>query len=81
VDHERKYEIVEQYKSKLSTITCKYFNKGKGTCKFGTSCMYAHTNPDGSVYVPPPSRKMQDAEGDILFYNGIKLSMFLEDWP
>lgn len=81
IDPNRKDEIVDQYKSKLSTIACKYFNKGKGTCKFGSSCMYAHINPDGTPYVPPPTRKMQDAEGDVLFYNGIKLSMFMEDWP
>jgi len=81
IDAERKSEIIEQYKSKLSTITCKYFNKGKGTCKFGTSCMYSHLNSDGTPYTPPVSRKMQDSEGDVLWYNGLKLGMFMDDLP
>eukprot|EP00026_Physarum_polycephalum_P005581 Phypoly_transcript_05616.p1 GENE.Phypoly_transcript_05616~~Phypoly_transcript_05616.p1 ORF type:complete len:606 (-),score=134.44 Phypoly_transcript_05616:2-1819(-) len=77
-DPERKKDIIEQYKSKLTTITCKYFNNGKGVCKFGTSCMYSHTNPDGTPFVPPTPRKMQDAEGEVTFYNGLKLGAFFD---
>jgi hypothetical protein len=80
VDPDRKQEIIEQYKAKLATITCKYFNKGKGTCKFGTSCMYSHLNSDGTPYAPPPVRKMQDSDGEIMWYNGLKLGMFMDEW-
>jgi len=79
-DSDRKTDIIEQYKAKLVTITCKYFNKGKGTCKFGTSCMYSHTLPDGSAYVPPSPRKMQDSDGEVTFYNGLKLGAFIDEW-
>ncbi|XP_020599456.1 E3 ubiquitin-protein ligase makorin isoform X2 [Phalaenopsis equestris] len=37
---EEKQEIVENYKAKLKTIDCKYFDFGNGTCPFGTSCFY-----------------------------------------
>ena len=44
--------------------------------------MYAHTNPDGSAYVPPPARKMQDAEGGILFmFALLRKSPHIEHWP
>ncbi|KYQ99762.1 hypothetical protein DLAC_03707 [Tieghemostelium lacteum] len=76
VSDEKKQEIIEIYKSKLSTIPCKYFNKGKGSCKFGTSCMYAHLNPDGSTY-KPHIRKVQTAYGDVTLYSN-QLGMFLK---
>eukprot|EP01112_Ceratiomyxa_fruticulosa_P023774 TRINITY_DN9263_c0_g1_i1.p1 TRINITY_DN9263_c0_g1~~TRINITY_DN9263_c0_g1_i1.p1 ORF type:complete len:194 (+),score=18.97 TRINITY_DN9263_c0_g1_i1:244-825(+) len=78
-DQSKKDELIELYKSKLSTISCKYFAKGKGTCKFGNSCMYSHTLEDGTPFVPQV-RKMTDSEGSLQWYTGIKLSAFLDDW-
>ncbi|XP_010913154.1 E3 ubiquitin-protein ligase makorin isoform X3 [Elaeis guineensis] len=37
---EEKQEIVDNYKAKLKSIDCKYFDFGNGTCPFGTSCFY-----------------------------------------
>eukprot|EP01028_Stygiella_incarcerata_P004696 TRINITY_DN2041_c0_g1_i1.p1 TRINITY_DN2041_c0_g1~~TRINITY_DN2041_c0_g1_i1.p1 ORF type:complete len:461 (+),score=122.81 TRINITY_DN2041_c0_g1_i1:136-1518(+) len=34
--------VVEGYKKKLGTIPCKYFDEGRGTCPFGSSCFYSH---------------------------------------
>ncbi|KAH7674142.1 E3 ubiquitin-protein ligase makorin protein [Dioscorea alata] len=39
---EEKQEIVDNYKAKLQSIDCKYFDFGNGTCPFGTSCFYKH---------------------------------------
>ncbi|VAI73401.1 hypothetical protein VPH35_122602 [Triticum aestivum] len=40
---EEKLEITENYKAKLKSIDCKYFDFGTGTCPFGTSCFYKVT--------------------------------------
>eukprot|EP01132_Coremiostelium_polycephalum_P005289 gene5289-6585_t len=74
VSDEKKQEIIEIYKSKLSTIPCKYF-KGAGSCKFGTSCMYAHLNPDGSVYKPVVRKVLTHLGESILYPN--QLGMFI----
>jgi hypothetical protein len=39
---EEKDVIVEGYKKKLGTIPCKYFDEGRRTCPFGSSCFYSH---------------------------------------
>ena len=32
----------------VSLCRCKLFDYGKGSCAFGSSCFYAHLNPDGA---------------------------------
>ncbi|GAM25366.1 hypothetical protein SAMD00019534_085410 [Acytostelium subglobosum LB1] len=76
VSQEEKQEIIDEYKSKLSTIPCKYFNNGKGSCKFGTSCMYAHLNADGSIH-RPTVRKVQSSTGDLVTLYSTQLGMFI----
>ncbi|XP_051144338.1 E3 ubiquitin-protein ligase makorin-like isoform X2 [Andrographis paniculata] len=44
---EEKHEIINNYKKKLSTIDCKYFDFGKRTCPFGAGCFYKHAYQDG----------------------------------
>lgn len=44
---ERKVQIVEAYKKRLSEIDCKHFNRGDGECPFGGSCFYAHRDRTG----------------------------------
>ncbi|KAK6933787.1 Zinc-finger CCCH domain [Dillenia turbinata] len=46
---EEKQEIVDSYKAKLSSIDCKYFDFGNGSCPFGTSCFYKHQYRDGRL--------------------------------
>ncbi|EGC28384.1 hypothetical protein DICPUDRAFT_44314, partial [Dictyostelium purpureum] len=77
VSDEKKKEIIEIYKSKLATIPCKYFNKGRGQCKFSTSCMYLHLNADGSIY-KPLVRKVQSSFGDTTLHNN-QLGMFMQN--
>lgn len=40
---EEKQEIIDNYKAKLKSIDCKYFDFGHSRCPFGTSCFYKHT--------------------------------------
>eukprot|EP00747_Dinoflagellata_sp_TGD_P180248 gnl/TRDRNA2_/TRDRNA2_32376_c0_seq1.p1 gnl/TRDRNA2_/TRDRNA2_32376_c0~~gnl/TRDRNA2_/TRDRNA2_32376_c0_seq1.p1 ORF type:complete len:376 (-),score=44.49 gnl/TRDRNA2_/TRDRNA2_32376_c0_seq1:95-1222(-) len=63
VDPEEKRRVINEYKRQMSAVPCKAFDYGRGNCPFGTSCFYAHLNPDGTQYVPPPSRRMVGANG------------------
>ncbi|CAI0548553.1 unnamed protein product [Linum tenue] len=57
---EEKMEIIENYKTKLSSIDCKHFKFGNGNCPFGSSCFYKHHVKPGSYvwkhHKPPPRR-------------------------
>ncbi|KAK4523218.1 hypothetical protein GAYE_PCTG44G1111 [Galdieria yellowstonensis] len=74
---ERKKEIIEKYKSKLTTIPCKYFNYGKGTCPFSTSCFYAHCYPDGTPFQREKPRRYLNANGEIVFEHPHSLAEFV----
>lgn len=74
---EEKDIIISGYKAKLASIDCKNFNFGKGTCPFGTSCMYRHAFPDGSLEDSAPRRVAVD-EGEVKYVQPVKLSDFLE---
>ena len=74
---EEKDAIIAGYKAKLASIDCKNFNFGKGTCPFGTSCMYKHAFPDGSLEDSAPRRVAAD-EGEVKYVQPVKLSDFLE---
>lgn len=45
---EEKQEIINQYKAKLKSIDCRYFNFGNGSCRHGSSCFYKHEVKPGS---------------------------------
>lgn len=45
---EEKQEIINQYKAKLKSIDCRYFNFGNGGCRHGSSCFYKHEVKPGS---------------------------------
>lgn len=47
VDGPRKAQLVKAYLSRLRAIPCKHFAYGEGTCPFGTSCFFAHTDREG----------------------------------
>lgn len=63
MDQTEKRRLIDEYKTEMGRKPCKLFDYGRGTCPFGTSCFYAHLNPDGTRYVPPPLRWMAGAEG------------------
>lgn len=62
-DPDEKKQIIDDYKNEMGRIPCKLFDYGRGTCPFGSSCFYAHLNPDGTRHVPAPLRWMAGAEG------------------
>jgi len=70
-----KSKIIEDYKQEMGRIPCKLFDYGRGTCPFGTSCFYAHLNPDGTRFIPAPLKWMSGAEG-----NEVKGSVRLSDF-
>ncbi|XP_074617315.1 putative E3 ubiquitin-protein ligase makorin-1 [Acropora palmata] len=48
-DPVEKGKLIEGYKTALKEKPCRYFNEGKGTCPFGSSCFYKHAYPDGRI--------------------------------
>ena len=51
----------ETYCKYLATIPCKHFDQGKGTCQFGTSCLYRH--PAVSSATPDTFTLIRGASG------------------
>eukprot|EP00968_Pinguiococcus_pyrenoidosus_P009280 scaffold731_cov261-Pinguiococcus_pyrenoidosus.AAC.26 len=43
---EKKHQVIEDYKKRLSEIPCRYFSRGE-TCPFRSECFYAHIYDDG----------------------------------
>lgn len=76
LDSEEKRRAINAYKAEMGLIPCKLFDYGKGSCSFGTSCFYAHLNPDGTRYVPPALRWRNGADGSEVI-GEVKLSDFL----
>jgi len=60
---EEKAKAIAGYKREMAGVPCKAFDYGRGKCPFGTSCFYAHLNPDGTRYVAPQPRKMFGSGG------------------
>jgi len=77
LDPSEKAEAIEEYKRQMSEIPCKAFDYGRGKCTLGSSCFYAHLNPDGSRYIPKTQRKMVGANGS-LAVGEVKLSDFFD---
>jgi len=63
MDPEEKARAIEKYKHQMSLVPCQAFDYGRGKCPFGSSCFYAHLNPDGTRYNPAPVRKMVGMSG------------------
>ena len=76
LDPKEKGKMIDQYKVEMARIPCKLFDYGRGKCQFGTSCFYAHLNPDGTRYTPAPLRWMAGSDGKQV-YSEVKLSDFL----
>jgi hypothetical protein len=74
----KKNSLVASYREKMTKIPCKYFDFGKGTCKFGDNCHYAHVDANGRP-VSMPQRTFIDSSGEFQHYGEIKLAMFLEN--
>ncbi|OLQ08681.1 putative E3 ubiquitin-protein ligase makorin-2 [Symbiodinium microadriaticum] len=77
LDPEEKREVIDSYKQEMGRIPCKLFDYGRGHCPFGTSCFYAHLNPDGTRYIPPPLKWMRGAEGSQV-KSEVKISDFFD---
>lgn len=45
---ERKRELTEAFKLKMSKIACKYFDYGNGVCKYGEHCHFHHNTEPGN---------------------------------
>ena len=58
----RKALLIHAHVTELSRIPCKHFAHGAGTCPFGTSCFYAHTDIHGRPIAAGPRRAV-DASG------------------
>ncbi|KAG6501019.1 E3 ubiquitin-protein ligase makorin-like [Zingiber officinale] len=72
---EEKQEIVDNYKAKLKSIDCKYFDFGNGTCPFGTSCFYKHAYRDGRLE-EVVLRHLDAEDGNTVIAKDIRLSDF-----
>lgn len=72
---EEKQEIVDTYKAKLSSIDCRHFNFGNGTCPFGTSCFYKHAYRDGRLE-EVVLRHLGSEDGNTVIAKDIRLSDF-----
>jgi hypothetical protein len=45
---DRKSELTEAFKLKMSKISCKYFDHGNGVCKYGQHCHFHHNVEPGT---------------------------------
>ena len=77
IDVDQKAAAVVKYKKQMSAVPCKAFDYGRGKCALGTSCFYAHLNPDGTRFKPLPVRKMEGASGRMV-HGDVKLSDFTD---
>ena len=59
---------------------CKYFEQGKGTCPFGSKCLYRHAYPDGRLAEPEKPRKQLSSEGTVRVRTLTSLSRTLTWW-
>ncbi|KAM4650909.1 E3 ubiquitin-protein ligase makorin-2 [Discoglossus pictus] len=78
-DQDKKNELIEAFKQGMGKKTCKYFDQGRGTCPFGGKCLYLHAYPDGTRAEPEKPRKQLGSEGNVRFFNSVRLWDFIED--
>ena len=64
-DAEEKSKLINNYKEHLQTKHCRNFDRGNGSCQFGSSCFYKHVYPDGTeeVVTKLELRHTEDSEG------------------
>ncbi|EQB77801.1 putative E3 ubiquitin-protein ligase makorin-2 [Camelus ferus] len=77
-DQNKKNELIEAFKQGMGKKACKYFEQGKGTCPFGSKCLYRHAYPDGRLAEPEKPRKQLSSEGTVRFFNSVRLWDFIE---
>lgn len=41
-DKEEKQKLIQTYKDVMASKQCRYFDRGPGTCHFGSKCFYKH---------------------------------------
>eukprot|EP00943_MAST-04B_sp_MAST-4B-sp1_P002876 g2876.t1 len=73
--HARKRELLMKYLTNLRNKKCKYYPD----CPFGTSCFYAHIDPDGKLVRYEMPRLKVDSDGSIKNISMPKLSELLEN--
>ncbi|XP_023561711.1 probable E3 ubiquitin-protein ligase makorin-2 isoform X1 [Octodon degus] len=78
-DQNKKNELIEAFKQGMGKKACKYFEQGKGTCPFGSKCLYRHAYPDGRLAEPDKPRKQLNSEGTVRFFNSVRLWDFIEN--
>ncbi|XP_051146870.1 E3 ubiquitin-protein ligase makorin-like isoform X2 [Andrographis paniculata] len=69
---EEKQDIINRYKAKLSSIDCKYFDFGNGTCPFGTSCFYKDGHYEGVILHLAAEDGSTVIAKNIRFYNFLR---------
>lgn len=77
VDPVRKGVLIDKYKEEMHSIPCRWFNYGRGSCPFGTSCFYAHLNPDGTPFITPKLRHLEHSEG-VEIFRAVRLCDFFQ---
>lgn len=78
-DQDKKNELIEAFKQGMGKKARKYFEQGKGTCPFGSKCLYRHAYPDGWLAEPEKPRKQLSSEGTVRFFNSVRLWDFIEN--
>jgi hypothetical protein len=79
---EEKDAIIEGYKAQLQEKHCKHFDRGRGTCPFGTSCFYRHEYLDGSLQDRtqlPDVRFVTNSDGEFTTVRDNTLASVLEN--
>ena len=77
-NYQSKVNLANDYKKKLSSIPCRFFNHGDGSCPFGSSCFYDHRYKNGEKWIPPPPLFEVDESGEWSVARKPKLSELLE---
>uniref|UniRef100_A0A9L0KD00 E3 ubiquitin-protein ligase makorin-2 n=1 Tax=Equus asinus TaxID=9793 RepID=A0A9L0KD00_EQUAS len=76
----RQWRCAKQFENPIiKKKACKYFEQGKGTCPFGSRCLYRHAYPDGRLAEPEKPRKQLSSEGTVRFFNSVRLWDFIEN--
>jgi hypothetical protein len=76
-DPARKNKLIDAYQANLRQIDCKHFDRGNGTCPFGTSCFYRHLYESGLEQSPAEVRFFKDAAGNNRADQAARLGTFL----
>lgn len=50
---DRKKELTEAFRLKMSKIPCKYYDQGNGVCKYGQHCHFHHKGADATYAAQP----------------------------